>query len=82
MEEKEINPIEETIDKDEEIRIVNELANINGLPEYLRAIMARDLNLHFTCKKEEQDLVRGGYFRTKWLLKKIREAEAKLTKVK
>lgn len=69
---KDLNPIEEIIDKDDENRILSDLAKIDGLHEYLRALLARDLRNHFNCQKAEQDLVRGGYFRTEWLAKKIK----------
>jgi hypothetical protein len=66
-----INPIEEVINKEEEKVILTELSKIEGLQDYLRALLARDMRLHFTCPKEQQDLVRGAYFRTEWLAKKI-----------
>lgn len=67
-----INPIEEIINKDEEKLILVELSKIDGLQEYLRALMARDMRFHFASKKEEQDLIRGAYFRTEYLAKKIK----------
>lgn len=72
MNETEINPIEEIIEKEDEIRIFNELSKIDGLHEYLRTLMARDMRLHFTCPKTEQDLIRGSFYRTEWLSKKIK----------
>ncbi len=66
-----INPIEDVINKDEEEMILNELSKVEGLQEYLRALMAKDIRLHFTCPKEQQDLVRGAYYRMEWLSKKI-----------
>lgn len=70
--ETDINPIKEIINKDEEKIILTELSKIEGLQEYLRAIMARDMRLHFTCPKTEQDIVRGGFYRIEWLSKKIK----------
>jgi len=69
---KDLNPIEEIIDTDDEVRIFRELAQIEGLHEYLRAVMARDIRNHFSCQKEQQDLVRGGYYRAEWFAKKIK----------
>ena len=66
-----INPIEDVINKEEEKLILTELSKIDGIQEYLKALMARDIRLHFTCPKEQQDLVRGAYFRMEWLSKKI-----------
>lgn len=71
----EINPLEEIIDKDEEARIWLEIQKIDGMNEYLRALLARDMRLHFAAKKEDQDLIRGAYFRTEYLLKKLRDAD-------
>lgn len=73
MNTEEINPIEEVINKDEEKLILTEMAKIEGIQEYLRAIMARDMRLHFTCPSNQQDLTRGAYYRTEWLAKKIKE---------
>lgn len=73
--ETEINPIEEIIDKEEELRIVSELKKIDGLSEYLRALMARDMRLHFTAQKTEQDIIRGAYFRTEYLLKRLKDSK-------
>lgn len=71
MNEEEINPIEEVLNKKDEEVILTELSKIDGLQEYLRALLARDMRLHFTCPKEQQDLVRGAYYRTEYLMKKI-----------
>ena len=68
---EEINPIEDVINKEDEKLILTELSKIDGLQEYFRALLARDIRLHFTCPKDQQDLVRGAYFRTEWLSKKI-----------
>ena len=72
---EDINPIEEVIDKDDEARIWAEIQKIDGISEYLRALMARDMRLHFTAKKEEQDLIRGAYFRMEYFLKKLRTVD-------
>lgn len=69
-----INPIEDVINKEDEALILKELGKIDGLHEYLRGLMARDMRLHFTSSKEQQDLIRGAYFRTEWLAKKISQA--------
>lgn len=71
MTEPEINPIEELIDKKDQERILTELSKIDGLHEFLRALMARDMRLHFTCPKDQQDLTRGAYYRTEYLSKMI-----------
>lgn len=70
---EEINPIEDVINKEDEKVILTELSKIDGLQEYFRALLARDMRLHFTCPKDQQDLVRGAYFRTEYLVKKIKE---------
>jgi len=66
-----VNPIEDFFDKEEEERIMKELSKIDGLQEYLRAVMARDMRMHFESKKEDQDIIRGGYFRTRFFAKLI-----------
>lgn len=69
---KDLNPIEDIIDKQDEARIFSEMAKIDGLHEYLRLLMSRDLKFHFSTKKEDQDLTRGAFYRTEWLSKKIK----------
>lgn len=71
----EINPLEDIIDKDEEARIWTEIQKIDGMSEYLRALLARDMRMHFNAKNEEQDLIRGAYFRTEYFLKKLRTSD-------
>lgn len=68
-----VNPIEDVIDKDEEARIMKELSKIDGLQEYLRAVMARDMRNHFESRKEDQDIIRGGFFRTQHFAKLIKK---------
>lgn len=68
-----LSPLEDVIDREEERRIYVELNKIDGLHEYLKAIMSRDLRLHFSCNKEQQDLVRGGYFRIEYLAKLLKK---------
>lgn len=76
MNEEKINPIEEIIDKDDEKRIFIEISKIDGIHEYLRALLAKDIRQHFTCEKEQQDLVRGAYFRTEYFAKRIKLASS------
>lgn len=70
---EDINPLEEIIEKEEQRKILIELSKIDGLQEFLRTLMARDMRLHFTCPKEQQDLARGAYFRTEYLAKMIKQ---------
>lgn len=74
MEELEhLQPIGNSIDKDEEARIWSEISKIDGISEYLRSVMSSDLKLHFSCAKTEQDIVRGGYFRVQHFLKLLKQ---------
>lgn len=73
MNEELINPLEDLIDVDDEKRIFTELSQIDGLQEYLRALLAKDMRQHFTCEKQHQDMVRGAYFRTEYISKKIKK---------
>lgn len=66
-----INPIDEIFDKELEARVMKELAKVEELQEYLRMVMARDLRQHFTVKKEQQDIVRGAFYRTQHFSKLI-----------
>lgn len=64
---QDLNPLEDIIDKDEEKRIWTEVGKIDGVHEYLRLMMSRDLKLHFSTKKENQDIVRGAFYRTEYI---------------
>ena len=74
---KDLEPTEKDFEKVEETRIMSELAKIDGLHEYLRAVMARDMRLHFTSPKEQQDLIRGAFFRTEYFSKRISKTNNK-----
>lgn len=68
-----LNPIEDIIDKEEENRIFADIAKIEGVHEYFRLLMSRDMKIHFQSQNpKEQDLARGAFFRTEWLSKKIK----------
>lgn len=74
---KELDPINDIIDTDEEARIFSEMAKIEGLSEYLRLVMSRDIKLHFNTPTNQQDLVKGGFYRTKDFAKKLAVASNK-----
>lgn len=72
-----INPIEDIIDKEEEDRIFKEIGAIDGISEYLRCLLARDMRLHFNSGKESQDTIKGAFHRTEWFLKKLKTLTSK-----
>lgn len=60
------------MEKEEQEIIFKEMAKIDGIQELFKSLMDKDIKLHFNCKPEEQDLVRGSYYRTEYLLKKVK----------
>jgi len=69
---EDLYPTENLVEKEQEDLICKELSKIDGLHEYFRALMNRDMKLHFTCTKDQQDLARGAFYRMEYLSKKIK----------
>lgn len=68
-----LDPKEDEVDKQDEIRIWQEIGKIDGASEYFRTLMSRDMKLHFVCPKEQQDLVRGGFYRTEYFANQLKK---------
>lgn len=52
--------------------VIDNLKEIQELPEFLRDIMSEDVKRYFNASTPvEQLLAKGAYFRTKWLLNKL-----------
>lgn len=78
---KELNPLEDSIDPMFEAQIFSEMSKIEGIAEYFRLCMSRDVALHFNTQADQQDIVKGSYFRIKDFAKKLKKASDKnLTK--
>lgn len=70
---KDLNPIEDIIDKEEENRIFTEMARVDGLQEYFRLLMSRDMKMNFSAlTSKEQDMCHGAFYRMEWLSKKLK----------
>lgn len=70
---EDLNPKTDEIDKDDEARIWKEISKIDGVAEYFRFMMSRDMKLHFMAPKEQQDLVRGAFYRTEYFSKLMKK---------
>lgn len=68
-----LNPKEDELDKEEESRIWKEISKIDGASEYFRNLMSRDMKFHFVSAKEQQDLIRGGFYRTEYFSNQLKK---------
>lgn len=70
---KDLNPAEDEVDRDDEARIWNQVSSIDGASEYFRMLLSRDMKTHFNTPKEQQDLVRGAFYRTEYFSKLMKK---------
>jgi len=69
------------IDKKLEDKIFQELKNIDGLPNYLQAMLNKDIIRYFSAQEDNsRDLIRGAFVRTLYLKKRIKSKD-KLDKI-
>ena len=71
---KEIELVDNTIDKEQEKLIFKELFQIEGIQNYLKAVMAADIKRFFVAPQEQQNYIKGGYDRMMQMLMKIQKA--------
>lgn len=71
---EELDTLDNVIDKKEESRIFDAISNIDGIKEYFKKTLSSDIKRHFTCTKEQQDIVEGAYSRTMYFYKLILKA--------
>ncbi len=73
---EDLNPldnIDDVIEKKEQERIFNEMSKIDGLHELFRAMMARDMRMHFNVATDkERDMCRGAFSRMEYLAKRVK----------
>lgn len=84
IEEELINALAECIDPnlalydEEKARIFTELAKIDGIQDFFRAVMAQDMRIYFQAGSDkERDGVRGAYSRVAWLRAGIKNVKLK-----
>lgn len=71
---KEIELVDNDVDREHEKLIYADLFEIEGIQEYLKAIMAADIKRHFVAPKEQQEYIKGSYDRTMQMLLKIKKS--------
>lgn len=71
---EDINILDNIIDKQEEKLIFVELAKIEGIQDYLKAVMAADIKRYFVANKEQHEYIKGGYDRLMQFLMKIQKS--------
>lgn len=63
---------------EEKARIFKELAKIDGIQEFFRAVQAADMRLYFQAGSDkERDAVRGAYSRIAWLRAGVKNVKVK-----
>ena len=62
----------EEIEEKEEKRILDDLKKIEGIEDFLKSILKKDRIRFFNSPKETQDVIRGSFVRTLWLLTQTR----------
>jgi hypothetical protein len=62
-----------TLTEEEHAFIFKRLGEIDGIDSLLKLILKQDMVLYFNVPPENQQAVRGGYNRTKWILDEIRK---------
>lgn len=77
---KDLNPAEDELDKLEEANIWKEIAKIEGVSEYFRLLLSRDMRTYFNTPKEQQDLVKGAFYRTEYFSKLLKKNNSVDTK--
>jgi hypothetical protein len=63
------------IDEADEQELYDKLAKVDGIIEYLKKTMAKDIQRYFSYTPEQQPMIRGSYLRTEHFLRKIVEAK-------
>lgn len=53
----------ERLTRHEEFELFEKMSAIDGIEEYLRDMMSRDLKRYFAATKDQQDQIRGAYMR-------------------
>lgn len=69
---KDLNPVEDEVVKEDEDLIFKEIAKIEGVTELLRLYLSRDMKTFFNAPKEQQEMTRGAFYRTQYILNKVK----------
>ena len=76
------DPMEYSIEPKEEEAMFKDLSNIEHLPAYLTATLARDMQRSFASPEDQRQLVRGAFARTADFRTKIRNINQKVIETK
>lgn len=71
---KELELMDNKIDKEDERLMFVDLFKVEGLQTYLKALMAADIKRYFTATPEQQERIKGNYDRAMQFLIKIQKA--------
>lgn len=68
------DPTSYDISAKEEIHIFSDLAKVDGIREYLKATMAKDMQRYFAAPDQKsRDVIQGAFARTSYLRGKLKE---------
>jgi hypothetical protein len=59
-----------------EQQIFDHLSSVEGLAEYLRATMAKDMQRAFSSTPDQSQIIHGAFARTSYLLSRIKDTRA------
>lgn len=80
---EEIRPLlEKDFTQLQQEKLFEDMASIDGITDYLRYVISNDMMLYFNAQKEQQDLVKGAYTRTKHFYDQILKARKRLDAMK
>lgn len=66
--------------KDEEDQFWSDIALVENVDAFLISVLGNDRKRYFSAQKEQQDLIKGAFNRTLWMLTKIRKERDKSNK--
>jgi hypothetical protein len=73
------DPTQSSVESDQEKKIYADLARIHGILDYLRDVMAKDMQRDFSAPVDQKQLIRGAFARTAYIKGKIVEINKSLT---
>ncbi len=65
------DPTEYSIDKGQEDKLFTSLSGVDGLAEYLKATMAKDIQRDFGSTQEQRALIHGAFARTSYFMSRL-----------
>lgn len=65
------DPTEYTIEKKQEEAFFNDLSRVDGVREFLKATMAKDMQRDFGATPDQRQIIRGAFARTAYIKSRL-----------